>query len=267
MAGTLVQWIDRQAWFHALVRVLRLRALASVLLRICPLRRSYPSGTRVEIGDLESFFLTDEIFQRQTYRAALVRAGEMKTVADLGCNAGFFCCYLRDYFGRSDFSGLAIDANPAILQRARRNLELNGLNGIRLHHGLVGGSEERSTQDFYLYASHLGSSQFLQPEEGRLSKGNWTRIAVPVLKASELWRAQQGDTGIDLLKIDIEGSEGKLLLSDPALFQQARTLVIEWHKWLVREDELFPPLERLGFSRREALEKGKSTELWCFSRS
>ena len=132
---------------------------------------------------------------------------------------------------------------------------------------MVGGSEENSTQDFFLYASHLGSSQFIQPEAGRIVKGGWTKIAVPVLKMSNIWREAQGETSIDLLKIDIEGSEGKLLQTDPALFQQAKCIVLEWHKWLVKREELFPILEQMGFTRSEALETGESTELWFFSRT
>jgi FkbM family methyltransferase len=265
MAGSFVQWIDRQPWFHALVKVLRVRDAASWYLRRQPITRSFSSGTVVEVSGLESLFLCDEIFQRETYRKALSLAGDVKTVADLGCNTGYFCCYLRHYFGRTDFRGVGIDANPAVLKDARRNLELNHLEQIQLINGLVGGSEEKS-QKFYVYASHLGSSQFLQAETGRSHKGGWKEIEVPVLKLSEIWKAGHDAEPIDLLKIDIEGSEGKLLLADPLLFQQAKCLVLEWHKWLVKQEEIFSVLRKLGFSHQEALEKGDTTELWYFGR-
>lgn len=267
MSLSLVQWIDRHWWFHGAIRALRIRSLASWFLRKHPRLKSFPGGTRVEIGDLESFFLSDEIFRRQTYRQALVLAGDVRTVVDLGCNVGFFCCYLRCHFGRSDFRGLGIDANPGLLRRAGRNLALNGLTGIKLLEGLVGGAKENSFQDFFLYASHLGSSQFVQPEEGRLKKGGWTKVVVPTLKASEIWTREYGDAQIDLLKVDIEGSEGALLRTDPALFQRTKCIVLEWHKWLVKDRELFPVLEQMGFTHGEKLEAGASTELWFFSRA
>jgi FkbM family methyltransferase len=265
MAASFVQWVDRQSWIHTLVKMLRVRDLASWFLRLRPMTRSFSSGTVVEVSGLESLFLCDEIFQRETYKKALSLSGEVKTVADLGCNTGFFCCYLRHYFGRTDFHGIGIDANPAILKDAARNLELNQLTDIRLLNGLVGGAPGTS-QKFYIYASHLGSSQFHQAEAGRLPKGGWKEIEVPVLTVSEIWKASHGEAPIDLLKVDIEGSEGRLLLADPALFQQARCVVLEWHKWLVKEEELFPALHRLGFLHQEALEKGDTTELWFFSR-
>jgi FkbM family methyltransferase len=266
MSATLVQWIDRQSWFHRIIRLLRVRSLASFLLRICPLTRTYANGTRIKVADLESFFLSDEIFKRQTYREALSKAGQVRTVVDLGSNVGFFCCYLRDYFGRSDFQGFGIDANPNLLGRAQQNLDLNDLNGIELINGLVGSSAKNSSQDFFVYASHLGSSQFIQPEEGRTLKGGWSKIAVPVVTVSEMWRAKHGDTLIDLLKVDIEGSEGKLLQADSDLFRQTKSIVLEWHKWLVKREELFPVLAEMGFLKQELIEAGDSTELWGFFR-
>ena len=49
-------------------------------------------------------------------------------------------------------------------------------------------------------------------------KGGWETIHVPVVRAGDLWRAAHGEAGIDLLKVDIEGSEGRLLRSDAGLF-------------------------------------------------
>jgi len=267
VASTFVQWIDRQAWFHTLIRVLGVRPAASLFLRLFPVSRTFSSGTRVRVADLEAFFLRDEIFERETYRRALVLAGDVKTVVDIGCNVGFFCCYLRHYFQRTDFQGLCIDANSEVLKQTRHNLAVNGLSGIRSYHGLVGPRGGEATQDFYVYASHLGSSQFVKPESGRALKGKWKKVAVPVLKVSEIWQKEYGTREIDLLKIDIEGSEGALLTADSALFRQTKSLVVEWHKWLVEEAELLPVLHQLGFIHRELLETGKTADLWFFSRS
>jgi FkbM family methyltransferase len=246
------------------MQILRMRMVASWFLRRWPLSRSYPSSVVVEAADLESVFLCDEIFERETYRRVLDLAGEVKTVIDLGCNVGFFCCYLRHYFGRGDFLGFGIDANVAVLERAERNLHRNGLDAIELFYGLVGSVTDTSTHHFYVRASHLHSSQFMQEEAGK--EGARTRIDVPVLIPGELWRDGYGDKPIDLLKIGIEGSEGKLLQTDPALFWQTKCVVLEWHKRLVSEEEIFPALRDFGFIRQERLRVCSSTELWFFSR-
>jgi FkbM family methyltransferase len=265
MSVTFTQWLDRQSWVHALIKLFCMRQLTSWLLQLRPIARSFSSGTVIEVAGLESLFLCDEIFNRETYKKALSLSGEIKTVVDLGCNTGYFCCYLRHYFNRTDFQGIGVDANPAILKDAEKNLKRNNLNGIHLHNGLVG-SVEKVSQKFYIYPSHLGSSQFLQAETGKPQKGNWKEIEVPVLNLSEIWKTRFGNIPIDLLKIDIEGSEGTLLLSEPTLLLQTKCLVLEWHKWLVKEEALFPILHRLGFTQQMSLEKEPATQLWFFSK-
>lgn len=243
-----------------------MRALTTWLLRLRPESRSYPSGVVVEAADLKSISLRDEIFQREVYRRAVTWAGEVRTVIDLGCNAGFFCCYLRHYFGRADFRGFGIDVDLEALERADRNLNLNSIDGVELFRGLVGGATESSLHDFYLHASNPGHSQFSQMEPEKKPKGVWTSVELSTLIPGELWRERYGEELIDLLKIDLGGAEGKLLQTDPALFWQTKCMVLKWYKQLVEEADLFPALSDFGFTRLEKLETDADTELWFFSR-
>ena len=265
MVAMLAQWIDRQSWFHSLMQIGWMQKLASRIL-FKSLIRSYPSGVSVKITDAESLQLSDEIFQCEPYRRALELAGDVRMVIDLGCNIGFFCCYLHHYYGRTDFRGFGIDANVQVLEKAEQNLELNGLRGMELFHGLVGNMEENLTPDFFVHAAHPNSSQFIRSRTGKSLGSGWTKIEVPVLMPGELWRDQYGDTPIDLLKIDIVGSEGNLLRADPALFWQTRCIVLKWYKEYTEEEEIFPVLRDYGFTRHEALETGSAVELWFFSR-
>lgn len=265
MSATLAQWIENQSWFHSMTQIGWMRRLSSWAL-FRSLTRPFPSGAVVKITDWASLHLSNEIFEHETYRHALELAGEVRTVIDLGCNVGFFCCYLRHYFGRADFRGFGIDANVKVLERAERNWELNGFTGMQLFHGLVGNTEENLTPDFYVHASHPGSSQFIQAGSGKNSRSDWTKVEVPVLMPGELWRDEYGDKPIDLLKIDIVGSEGNLLRADPALFWQAKGIVLKWYKELVEEEELFPVLRDFGFTHQEKLGADANTELWFFSR-
>lgn len=241
--------------------------MAAWMQRRHPDLRTFSSGTVVETADVESFRFSGDIFDREIYRSALERAGEVRTVIDLGCHAGFFCCYLRHFFGRDDFRGFAIDANVEMLERAERNFERNGIRGIALYLGLVGTTEDTLLQDFYVAPAHLQSSQFGPTRRDPNRALGWTKVEVTVLLPGEIWRNEHGDDLIDLLKIDIAGSEGMLLQSDPALFWQTRCIILRWHKRFVEEGELFPILRDYGFTREELLEPGEETELWFFSRS
>lgn len=248
------------------LRALRVRKLVSWYLQKRPLVRSLPSGAMLEVGDIDSFRLYDAIFRREMYARALERAGQVRTVIDLGCNIGFFFCYLRHFFGRTDFRGFGMDANVTVLEQAERHLGRNGLNRIELFNGLVGSTSEASTRDFYVHVSHLKSSQFVRPGAENNPVNGWSRVEVPVFVPGEIWRDGYGDEPIDLLKIDIEGSEGKLLQGDPALFWQTRCVVLRWHKGFTIEEEIFPVLRSYGFDYQECLDADRYAELWFFSR-
>ena len=85
---------------------------------------------------------------------------------------------------------------------------------------------------FFLYPSHLGSSRFPREEPGRPPKGPWRRIRVPTISLVELCSEARFPDGIDLLKIDIEGSEADLLRHDAAVLPRVRAAVVEIHRWL-----------------------------------
>jgi len=41
---------------------------------------------------------------------------------------------------------------------------------------------------------------------------------------------------VDVMKIDVEGFELKVLHSIPELLQRTETVVLEWHKWITSRD-------------------------------
>lgn len=41
-----------------------------------------------------------------------------------------------------------------------------------------------------------------------------------------------GDLPVDVLKVDVEGFELKVLATIPALLERTNTVVLEWHKWI-----------------------------------
>ena len=260
----MIAWLDKQNWFHELVRSTGLRRAAGALLRLRPLRRRLPSGAVFEIRDLESLFLFNEIVVRNVYGPALERTGPVRTVVDVGCNVGFFACYLRHCGGR-DLRGLAIDANPKVLALARRNLDANGLPHITTIHALVGEAPGECEKPFFLYPSHLGSSRFPREEPGRPPKGPWRRIRVPTISLVELCSEARFPDGIDLLKIDIEGSEADLLRHDAAVLPRVRAAVVEIHRWLAAPADVACPMEKAGL-KGACLSRQENTEIWFFSR-
>jgi FkbM family methyltransferase len=204
------------------------------------------SGARYRSSHLETFLLADEIFERRVYHPAIDPAA-LSTFMDLGSNVGLFAVLLAHLTRRRDLRGLMIDANPRMVKESRWHLAANKLSRVVALHGLVGSVRDGGTSPFHLLPSNLGSSQFRVYEPGKPSKGKWRTIWVPTLHLEEVWSRYFGGARCHLLKIDIEGSEARLLKTERRFLERVDSIVLEWHKWLVSEGEIHRELQEMGF--------------------
>src|SRR5687768_7822911 len=90
-----ISWLSRSAFARRLVTGLRLHRLANAWLRRVPLVKRLPgSGIKYRATRIESIPLAQEMFEKGAlYDAALLPAN-FTTFADLGCNVGYFTCWL-----------------------------------------------------------------------------------------------------------------------------------------------------------------------------
>ena len=105
--------------FHRAIRALKLVELASAVLKVRPLQRTLPHGSRYRVRYGESLLMADEIFKREVYRDPFL-GRTVRTFVDLGSNVGYFTCYAADRIGK-DAVGLAVlkelGATEAIMNR------------------------------------------------------------------------------------------------------------------------------------------------------
>jgi len=264
---TFVQRLDQLPGFHLLVRWLKVRQMAALLLRGFPITRTLPgSGVRYRCRYLETFFLADEFFTRNAYSRA-IDPKATRTFADLGCNAGLFAALLAHETGRRDLQGLMVDANPEMVEETRWILGANKLDQIVPLHGLVGAAGAGEAADFYLLPSNLGSSQYPVYEPGKPVKGEWKKTTVPRIDLEATWRKHFGDARCHLLKVDIEGSEGSLLKAETEFLRRVDALVLEWHKWIVSRESLEETLRHQGFALVEVLQENETTGIAWYKRT
>jgi FkbM family methyltransferase len=257
--------LDRWPIVHTIVRVTRVRYLIRWILSRFPIVRTLEdSGVTYRVRSQEGFLLVDEIFNRGVYDSA-VKDSEIHTFIDLGCNAGFFPCLLAHRTLRSDFEGLAIDANEQAIQETRWHLDRNKLTGVKALLGLAGAADPSGADaDFYICPSDMGSSQFPVSAPGETSKGEWEKRTVPTIEIGEVWAQHFGDKRVNLLKVDIEGSEESFLKMEEAFLANVDAIVLEVHHWLVDPEEVRRILTRAGFTSQEVLIREHLTEiLYC----
>lgn len=135
--------------------------------------------------------------ERQALSAALPENG---VFVDVGANAGFYTFWALAA-GRPGISVVAVEPNPAMLDRVRYNLELNDLaRHVRLVQCAV--TPEPCEVALSFHADNLGQTAVRQ------NAGTDARLpGRPLLSIIE----DAGLTRIDALKIDIEGHEVPVL--------------------------------------------------------
>ena len=241
---TLMSRLQLNPQFHRAIKALKLVELASKVLSFRPLKRALPNGTRYRVRYGESLLMADEIFNRQVYRDPF-EGREVRTFVDLGSNVGYFTCYAMERIQNPDAFGIAVDANPKMAAETAFHIDSNHWRNVKGISGVVGfpsGVEEAS---FFLNPSNIsGSATVLNPNIP--AKGAQQEIKVPTVDLNKAWRDHAGDRRVDVLKVDVEGFEVKVLDTIPELLKHTDTVVLEWHKWITPRDPVDDVLGRAG---------------------
>ncbi len=185
---------------------------------------------RLNRGDIRSLA---EIWQLEIYR--LPPGARSGTLVDLGANIGMVSVYLanRHRFDRI----LAVEPDPGNAALARRNLAQNGIRGEVLQ-AAVGGSD-----GFALFSEDARTSTL-----GRIAG---TGTPVRLISMPTLLERLPPDAYIDVLKIDVEGSEAAIFAAeDLAWLDRVGLIVVELHPNLIAIEPVIDRLSEHGFEYR-----------------
>ena len=244
----MIAALSRSAVLRRVVRGLRLHKLGNAWLRRFPQMKTLPgSGIIYRATRLESIPLAVEMFEKGNLYDASLLSKNFTTFADLGCNVGYFTCWLAHLAAGRKLKGLMLDANPDAVQEAQWHARANGMTEVAALHGILGEDGPGGTVDFYLYESNICSTSQLSDLEKMGLQGQWTKISVPCLKLEQHWRQRFGDTRCHILKVDIEGSELNFFQAETSFLNRVDSILVEWHKWRVSLEDLKEFLTSRGF--------------------
>jgi FkbM family methyltransferase len=249
------------------IQLLHLHDLGNAWLRRFPVVRQLPgSGVIYRATRLESIPLSVEMFDKGNLYDAALLPPNFITFADLGCNVGYFTCWLTHLAKGRKLRGLMLDANPKAVEEARWHAKANEMPEVFGIHGIVGEGDKGDFAEFYLYESNICSTSHLPDVEKMNLKGKWEKIRVPCVSLEDHWRQRFGDTRCHVLKIDIEGSEMNFLKAEESFLKLCDSLLVEWHKWNVRVDELREFLQKRGFAYIKTIEENDQMGTAYFQR-
>lgn len=209
---------------YRLLRVVRLprtNAPRTIVLRDGPVL-TY----RMNRGDIQAI---REIWAGETYRPP-VGDPALPVVVDLGANIGFTSVYFAWRHGARTV--VAVEPDPDNARILRRNLAQNGVEAVVLE-AAVGPTD--------------GEARFSRTVDSNLGKVGETGMKVQMLSMESVLRAL-GDRRVDMLKIDIEGGEGPLLLGqDLPWMEQVDAVMIELHGDLIGDEKILDAVRLRGF--------------------
>lgn len=144
-------------------------------------------------------------------------------VIDVGANIGFYTVLLGKLVGKTGHVW-SFEPFPPAVNYLKQNIELNKLNNITVIEKAV--AEKEDALDFHVFAegcdvyNSLGASY--RPVEQLRSVG---RIVVPVISLDGLFN--KGELlKADILKVDVEGAEERVLVGARDLIKNSPNLVV-----------------------------------------
>ncbi len=202
------------------------RALAAVWVRLLLAERSGqgrpamrvrwtgPSGRlSALVGDLSELRALSEIFVDQPYAAHGI--GEVRTIVDLGANAGLSVLYFKARWPGARV--LAVEPNPKTFERLVANTR--HLRDVQCVQAAVAAEEGPIT----LYTGAESWASALTPSDQRAEAHVVRGVTLDALAL------EYGLDHVDLMKVDIEGSEGSALPAARSLDGVGR-LIFEFHR-------------------------------------
>jgi FkbM family methyltransferase len=232
-------------------RFLRLYKVANLYLRFFPIVKRLPGGVAYRARWVESVLLSRQMLESGTLYPRSKLPTNVERFVDLGCNVGYFACWLAELSEARALKGLMVDANLAAVKEAEWHARANHWQGVFVAHGIAGERSASGEADFYLYWSNYCSSTTRNPS----LRGPWKHTRVPCVDVGELWRQKFGSARCDFLKVDIEGSELDFFRIEGQFLDQVDAILLEWHKWRVKLSDVEALLSTNGFKLAEVFEE------------
>lgn len=196
-------------------------------IRVCG--RPHHIKLRIADGD---FFILHEIFGTQPYWIPLTHVREeAQTVVDLGANIGMTTLYLHEWLPRADF--LCVEANPHNVRLLRENTSQVDAR-IDIVEGAI--SNRSGTEWFETQGPAWGTALTRRDAEGS--------VEVDAYSMSDLMEVH-GIEHIDILKVDIEGAEKKIMRDGADWLDKVGWMMIELHDYVL--EDFAADVEPYGF--------------------
>lgn len=156
------------------------------------------------------------------FMARLVQPGW--TVADIGANYGYYTLLLADLVGAQGRVH-AVEPNPGAAELLARSVFLNGFGARTTIHRVAAGADDGTEATLLVPLRMTGGAALADVAPLKLAELISHKVSV-----SSLDLLLEGESQIDFLKIDAEGSEERIVGGMEAIFARSRPpMVLEFN--------------------------------------
>lgn len=213
------------------------------------------------ILDVAEFTATSPYFGGPVYESETTdyfvrHLSEGQTFVDIGANHGYFTLLAASLVGPTG-RVIAFEPNPNVFAQLQTHVQLNHFESRTTLHACALSDQRADAARLYVSRDAINSGlSSLTPNAELLAAGGLSEeatVSVPV-DTFDRWFSTAGASCIDLIKIDVEGAEARVVvgMSQSLRTGRIRTLIVEttWgshaHELLVAAGYHARPLDQIG---------------------
>lgn len=186
------------------------------------------------------FIIAWEVFKNKEYETETLQIAESDIIVDIGAHIGLYTCYAA----KKASKGLvyAYEPNPENFKILKENIKLNKLTNIHPFNLAI--ADKKGDIDLNLSSTNSGGHSIFTVDSKK-------SIKVNAMSLQDVF-TENNLTRINLLKIDTEGSEYRIILSTHnKIFAKIDKIAIEYHDYFshsYKYTDLVNCLERNGYT-------------------
>lgn len=181
-----------------------------------------------EIASLDTYL---EIFKEKAHSTLPNFLGRNdKVIIDLGANEGFYTLKIKE--NSPNAKVIAVEPNPEAFRVLKKNVKSNKLKNVWLVNNAITSKRGKISFEIEKGVTAIGGLKIVG-KRSWLDKKRLKRINVNSLTLEELCKKYRIKE-IDLLKIDVEGTELEILKSSKNVLKIVKKVVVEYHSEKLR---------------------------------
>jgi FkbM family methyltransferase len=230
--------------------------LRDLLISIFPLHFRSKSINYINISNRSELRLYEQVFVEEVFAVREISAlinKDCPVIFDLGANCGFFSFYALDFFPKAKIH--AFEPQRSLVSKFERTVNRNKL-GKRIMVSQCAVGRITGEMEFFENRSPISASLIKEKVSSRSIRKKY-KVRVTDLDA---YAKQNSIPVVDILKIDVEGSELEVVQGGKEVLDKVKVVFVEVHPPFCTAQEIESSMKKHGLHRSIQFERDQSKD-------